>query len=365
MQFLWPDLLWLLLLVPLLVAAYVWALRRRKVAVRYASLLLVRDAVGPGQRLRRHVPPALFLLGLMAAIVAVARPTASVVLPSQVMTVALAMDVSLSMKASDVDPNRLSAAQTAAKAFVAELPRNVRVGIVSFAGTAAVVQTPTENRDDMITAIERFQLQRGTATGSGLMLALSLLFPDDGIDEDPAAFNTEFLRMLEGRGAPLDRDRRTDTAKRAEPKPVTPAAPGSYTSGAIILLSDGRRTTGPDPLAVAKMAADRGVRVYTVGFGTVEGANIEFDGFSVFVRLDEDTLKAIAKATAGEYFHAGTAADLRTVYENLSARLALESRETEIGALFSAAAALLMLVAAVLSVLWFHRGAGIGLRVAR
>jgi Ca-activated chloride channel family protein len=356
MRFVWPDLLWLLLLIPALVAAYIWVLRRRKrVAIRYASLLLVRDALGPGQRIRRHVPPALFLLAMTAAIIAVARPSATVTLPSEYMTVVLAMDVSLSMRANDVEPNRIVAAQNAAKEFINELPRNVRLGIVSFAGTAAVVQTPTENRQDMLNAIDRFQLQRATATGSGLLLSLSLLFPEDGLDLESVVFSGPFSQQ---RGVPLDRAGQVDDAgRKPQRREVVPVPVGSYASGAVILLSDGRRTTGPDPLEIAKMAADRGVRVYTVGFGTLQGTTIGVDGYSFFVRLDEETLKAIAKATGGEYFHAGTAADLRKVYEALNAKLALERRDTEVSALFSALAVFLALLAGVLSLLWFHRGA--------
>jgi Ca-activated chloride channel family protein len=353
MRFLSPEALWLLLLVPLLVGGYVWALRRRKkTAIRYASLTLVRDAIGPGQRLRRHVPPALFLLGMVAAILAIARPSASVVLPTQYLTIAMAIDVSLSMKATDVDPTRLTAAQAAAKAFIEELPDNVRLGIVSFAGTAAIVQTPTDNRQDMLAAIDRFQLQRATATGSGLLLALSLLFPDDGIDLESVIFRSPFGQRA---GVPLDRAGDGEAARKA-PVRRDPVPPGSYANGVIILLSDGRRTTGPDPLEVAKMVADRGVRVYTVGFGTLEGATIGVDSYSIYVRLDEETLKAVARITGGEYFHAGSAAELRKVYETLNARLALERRETEVSALASAAAVLLLLAAAALSVLWFHRG---------
>ena len=353
MRFLWPDVLWFLLLVPALIAAYVVMLRRRKnAAVRYASLTLVRDSIGAGQRIRRHVPPALVLVGLVAAIFAAARPTATVTLPSQYMTIALAIDVSRSMQATDVEPNRLSAAQEAAKSFINELPKNVRLGIVSFAGTAAVVQTPTESRDDMLSAIDRFQLQRATATGSGLLLALSMLFPDEAFDLEAAVFDSRF-----GAGPrPTPLGKSADAAKAAGAADKEPLKPGSYTGGVVILLSDGRRTTGPDPLDIAKMAADRGVRVYTVGFGTRDGASIDFEGYSFYVRLDEETLKAIAKMTGGEYFHAGTAADLHKVYETLNARIALETRETEISALLVAGAAALLLLAALLSLLWFYRG---------
>ena len=352
MRFLWPDLLWLLLLIPALIAAYVWILRRRKrAAIRYSSLLLVRDAVR-GQRFRRHIPPALFLLAMLAALLAVARPTALVTLPTQYMTIAMAMDVSRSMMATDVEPSRIVAMQAAARSFIEELPSNVRLGIVSFAGTAAVVQTPTDSKADMLAAIDRFQLQRATATGSGLILSLAMLFPDDGIDIESVIASQARARGYGGGAAPIDRPR------KAEPKkPTQPVALGSYASGVIILLSDGRRTTGPDPLEVAKMAAERGVRVFTVGFGTLQGTTIQSENYSFYVRLDEETLKAIAKMTGGEYFHAGTAADLRKVYESLSTKFALERKETEISALFSAIAALLALMAVMLSMLWFHRGA--------
>jgi Ca-activated chloride channel family protein len=354
MRFLWPDLLWLLLVIPAFVAAYVYALfRKKKTAVHYASLLLVKDAIGRGQRIRRHVPVFLFLLAMAAALVAIARPSAVFTLPSQQQTIVLAMDVSRSMRATDVDPNRISAAQAAAKAFIQEVPKDVRVGIVTFAGTAAIVQTPTENRDELLAAIDRFQLQRATATGSGLILSLSVLFPDAGIDLESAVFNRAFSRWG-GSAAPLDGPRKEEKKGKKDFKPV---APGSYTSGAIILLSDGRRTTGPDPVEAAKMAADRGVRVYTVGFGTRAGGPIDFDGWSAYVVLDEEALKAVAHITGGEYFYAGTAADLRTVYQKLNSKFAMEKKDTEVSALLSAAAALLAFCAALLSLLWFHRTA--------
>ena len=162
MTFIWPDMLWLLLAVPALVAGYVVLVRRRKkAALRYASLSLVREALGPGQSWRRHLPPLLFLLALVAMLLAVARPSAVVTLPSHHDTVILAMDVSGSMRATDVLPNRLVAAQAAARAFVAEQPRRTRIGVVAFAGTAAVVQAPTSNREEILAAIDRFQVQRG------------------------------------------------------------------------------------------------------------------------------------------------------------------------------------------------------------
>lgn len=350
MNFLWPELLWLLLALPMLVLLYAWLLTRRKqTTLRYTSLSLIRQAAGRGPGWRRHLPPLLMLLAIAAMLIATARPVAIVKLPSQQETIILAMDVSGSMRAADVQPNRLVAAQEAAKAFVADLPRSVRVGIVSFAGTAAVVQPPTHNRADVVAAIDRFQLQRGTAIGSGIVLSLATLFPDAGIDLSQVTGarpmppdNTPLGQARDGRGDP--------------PAPeFTPVAPGSYGSGAIILLTDGQRTTGPDPIESARMAADRGVKVYSVGIGTRDGDSISFEGWTMRVKLDEDTLKSISTMTMGEYFYAGTAADLKKVYQSLSTRLVVEQKETEISGLFAGAAALLVLLSAGLSVAWFGR----------
>ena len=346
MVFLWPTLLWLLLAVPLLVALYAWLLHRRKQqALNYPSLGLVRAALGPGQRLRRHIPPTLFLLALVALLLAAARPMAVITLPSEQQTIVLAMDVSGSMRATDVEPDRLTAAQNAAKAFIAELPRHVRVGIVAFAGSAQLAQLPTQSREDLVKAIDSFQLQRGTATGNGIMVALATLFPDAGIDI-AALGGRQAMRVL-----PMDQVTRPEP----EQKTFTPVAPGSFRSAAIIMLTDGQRTTGVDPLEAAQWAADRGVRVYTVGVGTVQGEVIGFEGWSMRVRLDEDTLKAVALRTNAEYFHAATAQDLRKVYETLSSRLTVETKETEVSALLALAGAVLVLLAGALSVWWFGR----------
>jgi Ca-activated chloride channel homolog len=344
MNFLWPEFLWLLMALPLLVLLYIWLLhRKKKMALRYASLSIVKEAMGAGQTVRRHIPPALFLLALAAMLLAAARPVAVVTLPSNQQTIILAMDVSGSMRATDVQPNRLVAAQNAAKSFLGELPRHVKVGIVAFAGSAQVAQLPTVNREDLVTAIDRFQLQRATATGNAIVISLATLFPDAGIDLQTMQSGRERQR-----GTAID-------AEKKDKKEFTPVAPGSYTSAAIIMLTDGQRTTGVDPLEAAKMAADRGVRVYTVGIGTVDGETIGFEGWSMRVRLDEETLKAIANKTSAEYFYAGTAADLKKVYETLSSRLTVEKKETEVSALLAMAAAALALLSAGLSLLWFNR----------
>jgi len=344
-NFLWPEALALLALLPLLVATYVWLLRRkRKAAVRYANLGMVKEAMGPGSRIRRHIPPVLMLLALAAMIVATARPTATVTLPTQKQTIILALDSSGSMRAKDVEPSRLVAMQNAAKQFVADAAPKTKIGVVTFAATATLVQPPTDDREAVIAAIDRIQLQRATATGSGLIVSLATIFPDAGFDVSTALFGRDTQR-----NAPIE------TKKGEARKDFKPVEPGSYSNAVVILLSDGQRTTGPDPIEVAKLAADRGVRVYTVGFGTTNGEIIGFEGWSFRVRLDEETLKAVALMTRGEYFYAGTASDLKKVYQTLNSRLSLEKKETEVAALFAGVAALFAMVSGLLSLLWFNR----------
>lgn len=343
MNVLWPDMLWLLLALPALAGAYVVLLRRRRRALRYASLSLVRAAAGPGPGWRRHLPPLLLLAALALAIVATARPSATLTLPDEQRVILLAIDVSLSMSATDIAPTRLAAAQAAARRFVAEQPPDVRIGIVSFAGTASLVQPPTRMHEDLNAAIDRLELDRHTAIGSGILLALATLFPEDGAELQNAMLGTD--------GDPAARG----THPKSAPARPPAVEPGSFPSAAIILLTDGRRTTGPDPVEAARMAAERGVRVFTVGFGTTEGAVLSGDGWSIYMRFDEEALKAIADITRARYFYAGSADELSRVYGELNTRFVLERRGTEITALFAAAAAGLALVAAALSVWWFSR----------
>jgi Ca-activated chloride channel family protein len=346
MSFLWPGLLVLLALVPALVALYLWVLRRHKArAVRFASIGLAREAMAGAPQWRRHLPPALFLAALAVALLAIARPTAVVTLPSQQRTIILAIDVSLSMRATDVEPNRLAAAQAAAKAFVSEQPPDLKIGIVSFAGTALLVQKPTSNREDLVAAVDRLQLDRHTAIGSGIIVSLATLFPEEGIDlESMVLGSRESWRI-----------HRPPEKKKAAKREMQPVPPGSNGSAAIVLLTDGRRTTGPDPLEAAKMAADRGIRVFTVGFGSPGGGPAMIEGYSIFMMFDEETLKAIAGLTRAEYFHAATAEELKKIYEALSAKFVLAKEDREITALFAALAALLALGSAVLSLFWFNR----------
>lgn len=361
-SFAWPGLLWLLLLVPLAALFYVLSLRRRrKFAVRYGNMALLRQAAGP-QGWRRHLPPALLLAAFALSIVAIARPTSYITLPYNRATVILAMDVSGSMRATDVTPSRIVAAQNAARQYIKEQPSGVQIGIVAFAGTAFLVQSPTTDRNALLAAIDRFELQRATAVGSGIMVALSALFPQD--DFQINQFNSfgayggfgggyggsDFYRRRYG-GAALEAPNATGRAK----KPHVPVEPGSDRNAAIILLTDGQTNAGFDPIEAARKASEYGVRVYTVGFGTARGNIVGFGGFSMRAQLDEDALKKIADITRGRYFHAGSADDLKAVYGVLSKQVITETRQTEITAFFAAGAALFMLLGAGLSLAWYHR----------
>jgi Ca-activated chloride channel family protein len=344
MFFLSPHLLWLMLAVPLLPVLYAWLLhRRRKNAVRFSSLGVVRAAVA-GRSWRRHVPPALLLVSCSMLLFAAARPIAPMPLPWARPSILLAMDVSLSMRVSDVKPTRMAAAQDAAKAFLKDLPRDIEVGLITFAGSSQVVQRPTLDRAALVTAIDGFQMQLGTAIGSGIVVSLAELFPDHGLDVGEMTFGASKLR-----------GRSLDDKVKPPPKQITPVQPGSYKSSAIILLSDGRRTTGIDTLEAAKMAADRGVRIYVVGLGTVAGSSSSPEGMPIYLQLDEPTLQEVARMTGGEYHYAGTAEKLRSVYENLGSRLQAQTRETEYAAVFSLLAAAFAVGASVLSMLWFGR----------
>lgn len=342
MNYLWPQYLWLLLALPLLPVLYLWLLRRRhKAALRYSNLDVVRAAAS--RPWLRHVPPALLLLACSLLLLATARPTAPVTLPWARTTIMLAMDVSRSMRVTDVKPSRLEAAQEAAKMFLRELPRNIDVGLVTFAGSTQVAQQATLDRAALVSAIDAFQMQIGTAVGNAIVMCLSELFPDHGIDLEGMTFG------------PRPKARSRDENGKAPPRQITPVAPGSYDAAAIILLSDGRRTTGIDTLQAAKMAADRGVRIYVVGLGTPDGHAGADEGMAIYLKLDEPTLREVARLTGGEYHHAGTAEMLRSVYKHLGSRLQVQARETELTGLLALVAAALVVAATGLSVIWFGR----------
>jgi Ca-activated chloride channel family protein len=339
--------LWLLLIAPLAVAGYIYLLRRRKkLALRFPHLALIKKSLDGESRIKRHIPPALLLLALCLLIFAMARPSAVVTLASRGGTIIMAMDVSGSMRAADVAPTRINAAQAAAKAFVQEREQPIKIGIVGFSGDAFLVQAPTTDTRALDQAIDNLQPQFTTAIGSAVLTSLHTIFPQIKVDTLVPGFGGAQFTS----GEPLDPSR---AAKPAPPPP--PVAPGSYKSAAIVLMTDGRNTTGPDPIEAARIASNLGVRVFTIGFGTANGQMVNFYGRSIRAVLDEDTLKRMASITGAQYYHAQSAMELTNIYKQLTTKLQKESEETEISVFFVAGAVFFSLLSVLLSLLWYQR----------
>src|ERR1700722_3546346 len=289
MTFLWIDMLWLLLAAPLLTGGYIYLLRRRKkVALRYPHLATIKQGLEDRSRFKRHVPPVLLLVAFCLLIVASARPSAVVTLASRGGTIIMAMDVSGSMRAADVAPNRISAAQLAAKAFVKNRATQIRVGIVGFSGAAFLVQAPTTDSVALNEAIDNLRPQFTTAIGAAVLTSLQTIFPQVKLDTLVPGFGGDQFTS----GESLN-----DVAKPKAASPPPPVQPGSYKAAAIVLMTDGRNTTGPEPVEAARIAANLGVRIFTIGFGTANGQMINFYGRSIRAVLDEDTLKRMASIT--------------------------------------------------------------------
>jgi len=341
MNLLWPGFLLLLGLIPIIIGIYIWILRRRRrYAVRYSSLSLVRAALPQESRWRRHLPLALFLLGIVSLILALGRPVASVVVPSGQATIVLAMDISGSMCSTDIEPNRLIAAEEAALEFIHNQHSNTQIGVVVFAGFAEIIQPPTRDQAALESAIRGLDVARRTAIGSGILRSLDAIAE---VDESIPPSDLDSFSSV----------------------PITPVQPGSYAPHIIVLLTDGASNAGPWPLDAAQQAADRGVRVYTIGFGTDQGAPFAFcdnwffsgggfgGGGGGFRRgIDEETLIQIADLTGGEYYQATSASELDEVFKSLPTYLITKRETMEISFAFTALGALLAGTAILLSMLW-------------
>ena len=291
---------------------------------------------------RRHIPSALFLVALMILIVALARPQTVVSLPRLEGTIILTFDVSRSMAADDLKPTRLQAAKTAARAFVQRQPSTVQIGVMSFSDGGFALQAPTNDQDAVLAAINRLTLQSGTSLARGIEASLKALAAGTGHALTPAEGGSKSLRLSSNR------------TQMPAPTP-TPVPKGTNTSAVIVLLSDGENTQSPDPLTAAQTAADRGVRIDTVGVGSAAGATLHIDGFTVRSQLDEATLRQIAQLTGGAYYNAANAGDLRTIYANLDPRLVIKPQKTEVTSLFAGAGILVMMIGGTLSLLWLGR----------
>lgn len=335
MSFMWPGMLWLLLLVPLLVWAYQRAqVRRRALAARYGSLGLAAGAGGV-PAWRRHLPPLLFLLALVILVVALARPQAQVSLPRFEGTVVLAFDVSRSMAATDMEPTRMDAARAAALSFVESQPATVRIGVVAFSNSGLEVQVPTEDPEAVRAALARLQPQRGTSLGHGILAALQALAADENGDQPEP---TPSAGEEEGEAQAL----------------VVPNIANPETT-AVILFSDGENNEAPDPIEAAIAARGQGVRIYTVGLGSLEGTTLDLDGFQVHTQMDEVMLRQIAELSGGRYYRAVDQDALAAIYDDVGAQLVVRAQEMEVTALLAGLGIMVLLLGGALSLVWFGR----------
>jgi Ca-activated chloride channel homolog len=353
MDLLWPGFLVLLGLIPLLILGYIWILRRRRrYAVRFSSLSLVRDALPKRAPWRRHIPFALFLIAIASLVAALTRPVAIVTVPTDQTTILLVIDVSGSMRASDIPPSRLAAAEAAAISFIQRQKSTTQIGLVAFSNFAEIIQTPTTNQEALQSAIESLTTGRRTAVGEGLLKGLEAISEVDKNVAQPV----------------------TDPSAPNQP---TPVPHGAYAPDIIVLLTDGVSNAGILPVDAAQQAADRGVRVFTIGYGTANGS-VNFDngqfgrnnqnnngslfggnsqGGGQFGRgfragIDEATLMKVADLTGGKYYPASSAGELDAVFRSLPTYLILKHDVIEISVFFAAGAALLVLLAIVLSMIW-------------
>lgn len=349
MTFLWAGLLWLLVAVPILVALYVWVQRRRRpVAARYSSLALIRAARPGSSRLRRHLPFAIFALAIASLAVALGRPAVVLSVPVNETTVILAMDVSGSMCSTDIRPTRLEVAQAAATRFIERQAAQTQIGIVAFSGLAAIIQAPTGDRATLTAAVESLLTGRWTAIGSGILASI------DAIAEiDPSVAPSE----LDGRAG----------------LPPSAVIPGAHVPAIVVVLTDGANNRGPEPVDAAQQAADRGIRVFTIGYGTADGGAMsgqcrmrfigrEPGGGSGFVGsgggggfrrgIDEATLVAVAELTGGTYYPAESADELSEVFDALPTSEIRDHRVEEVSVAFVGIGAVLVAMALLLGRAW-------------
>lgn len=313
MTFLEPQRLWWLLLIVLLVGAYVFAqTQRRAYTLRFTNLALL-DQVAPHRPdVRRHVPAVLFVSALAVLIASMALPAMPVEQPRERATIMVAVDVSLSMAATDIEPDRLQAAKESAQGFVETLPDRFNVGLVAFSSTATVVSSPTQDHQAVIGSIENLQLGPGTAIGEGVFASLEAI---SSFDED----------------------------SEEDPPP-----------SAIVLLSDGENTSGRDIAQASSTAAEQEVPVSTIAFGT-GAAMIEIDGYQVPADIDKDALRGLAQDTEGHFYEAESENELDDVYEDIGSSLGTEMVHEEIVTRFVLVAIILSLATALTSLLWFQR----------
>jgi Ca-activated chloride channel family protein len=323
-----------LLLIQLFVVLYLRIQnRRRRLSAEFSNLGFAQNSGGKQNALRRHIPATILLIGLAILLLTLARPQAVVSLPRVEGTVILVFDVSGSMAATDLAPTRMEAAKAAARNFVQKQPISIQIGVVAFSDSGLSVQGPTNDQETILAAINRLSPAYGTSLGNGILSSLNTLA---AMDAEPAPSYYSNLTP--------------------EPTPTpTPMPPGRYSSAVIVMLTDGENNEDPDPLAAAQAAADRGVRIYTVGIGSPEGANLEVDGFTIHTQLNEELRTQISQITGASYYNAGSEQDLANVYDNIAAQLVIKPEKMEITAILTGVGFLVLLIGGLFSLFWLNR----------
>jgi len=348
MSFAWPLVLFTLLIPLVLALLYIRAIRRRQqITISYGSLDLIRSAAPSTSNWKRHIPAVLFILGLIAASIGAARPNASITVPLSRTSIIVALDVSLSMCSTDVEPNRLDVAQEAARNFVQQRDEGTQIGIVAFGGAAELIVPPTNDTDELVTAIDGFTTSLGTGIGNAILRSLDAV----------AEVNPDIARSTIDLSDTVDRD--------------AIAASGEFQPDIVVLLTDGANSQGVDPLVAAQQAFDRQVRVYTIGFGSDQIAEMvcapdqigpgsfapgltfddgvpdlgaTLDELRPFLVIDVPTLESVAEITGGEFFRAEDSEQLIDVFNQLPSQIVLQEQDTEISVGFALASAVLLLL---------------------
>ncbi len=345
MTFLWPYMLAGLIIVPLVIALYLEISQQRlSLAARFGGRPPAGNA-RPG--FRRHIPPLLFLLSLVIVLVALARPQARVTLPHVEGTVILVFDVSGSMVADDVKPSRLEAAKGVARDFVNRQPSTVKIGVVSFSGSGFTIQTPTNDTNLVLAAINRLQPTTATSIGQGILAALNTIAVEDGL---------KTAGQIQSGGVSPTQSPDSGSQPGASQVDLLALLPdGPYPSSTILLLSDGENNESIDPLVAAQTAAEHQVPIDTLGFGTTAGTIIKVNGFTLFTAMDEALLKQIAQVTGGTYLAGQDEQNLQSVYASLTPHLVVKPETMEVTALFAGAGLVTLLIGSLLSMVWFNR----------
>jgi Ca-activated chloride channel homolog len=335
MSFIWPPMLLSIVLVPIGLWLYrsMGGRRRKSLARAYGSAAVARTE-DERRRGARLIPAALIVGGLVVMAIALARPQAVVALPRQEGTVILAFDVSGSMAATDISPTRIAAARTAAKDFVANQPSSISIGVVAFSDSGVSVQVPTTDPATIANAIERLAPQKGTSLAAGITASLDAIAAAE-------------------RG-PYSNNYYSNASAAPTPAP-TPVPAGYHAPAAIVLLTDGENNERPDPLAAAQVAANQGVRIFTVGIGSANGTDLDVNGVHVHTQLNAAELQQISQMTGGTYYSATDAQQLRSVYDNLNTQLVATPQLTELTSVFAGLSVLMLLAGGMGSLLWLGR----------